>query len=158
MSIITGYSKSEMINHSLFEFVDKENKKVLQQQLNSRSKGGSISYEIEWIKKDSNKMATLVSPRPIFNEHGKYIGSYALIRDITDEKKIEEERLKTQKLESLSVLTGGISHISGLCEYLEKIVSIPVYTIRDIDKVVDYGGTEEPLEQYINAFGALIRL
>ena len=55
-------------------------------------------------------------------------------------------------------LTGGISHISGLCEYLEKIVSIPVYTIRDIDKVVDYGGTEEPLEQYINAFGALIRL
>jgi PAS domain S-box-containing protein len=47
---------------------------------------------------------------PIFDETGKVSLVVEHIRDITEHKKLEEEILKSQKLESLGVLAGGIAH------------------------------------------------
>jgi len=47
---------------------------------------------------------------PIFDESGKVSLVVEHIRDITERKKLEEEILKSQKLESLGVLAGGIAH------------------------------------------------
>lgn len=47
---------------------------------------------------------------PIFDETGQVVMVIEHIRDITERKKLEEERLKSQKLESVGVLAGGIAH------------------------------------------------
>jgi PAS domain S-box-containing protein len=47
---------------------------------------------------------------PIFDDSGQVIMMVEHARNITDKKKLEEERLKFQKLESLGVLAGGIAH------------------------------------------------
>jgi PAS domain S-box-containing protein len=47
---------------------------------------------------------------PIVDENGKVLMVAEHIRDITEKKKMEEEILKGQKLESLGVLAGGIAH------------------------------------------------
>jgi PAS domain S-box-containing protein len=47
---------------------------------------------------------------PIFDESGQVVQVAIHIRDITTRKKMEEEILKSQKLESLGVLAGGIAH------------------------------------------------
>lgn len=47
---------------------------------------------------------------PIFDETGEVSLVVEHIRDITERKKLEEEILKSQKLESLGVLAGGIAH------------------------------------------------
>jgi len=47
---------------------------------------------------------------PIFDESGEVAMVAEHIRDITDRKKLEEEMVKAQKLESLGVLAGGIAH------------------------------------------------
>ena len=47
---------------------------------------------------------------PIFDESGQVIMAIEHIRDITERKKLEEERVKSQKLQSLGVLAGGIAH------------------------------------------------
>lgn len=41
---------------------------------------------------------------------GQIIGTIAVGRDITERKRLEEELIKTEKLESLGVLAGGIAH------------------------------------------------
>lgn len=47
---------------------------------------------------------------PIFDDTGNVLMVAEHIRDITERKKMEEELLKAQKLESLGVLAGGIAH------------------------------------------------
>jgi signal transduction histidine kinase/sensor domain CHASE-containing protein/CheY-like chemotaxis protein/PAS domain-containing protein len=47
---------------------------------------------------------------PIFDESGEISMVAEHIRNITDRKKLEEELMKAQKLESLGVLAGGIAH------------------------------------------------
>jgi PAS domain S-box-containing protein len=47
---------------------------------------------------------------PIFDETGQVTMVIEHIRDITEHRKLEEESLKSQKLESVGVLAGGIAH------------------------------------------------
>jgi two-component system cell cycle sensor histidine kinase/response regulator CckA len=42
--------------------------------------------------------------------HGKTVKTYGVNQDITDRKRMEEELLKVQKLESVGTLAGGIAH------------------------------------------------
>lgn len=50
------------------------------------------------------------SRMPLKNEHGEMIGLVVIGRNVTDQHHVEEERIKTQKLESLGLLAGGIAH------------------------------------------------
>lgn len=50
------------------------------------------------------------SSSPIRDKNGIIIGVVLVFRDITQRKKMEEELLKAQKLESIGVLAGGIAH------------------------------------------------
>ncbi len=57
----------------------------------------------------SRKMLTL-SGAPIRDHRDNIIGMVIVFNDITLKKKIEEEMLKSSKLESLGLLAGGIAH------------------------------------------------
>lgn len=50
------------------------------------------------------------SSSPIRDRDGIIIGVVLVFRDITELKKLEEEILKVQKLESIGVLAGGVAH------------------------------------------------
>ena len=50
------------------------------------------------------------SVAPISDMDGRIIGAVLVSRDITDKRRIEEEMLKVEKLESIGVLAGGIAH------------------------------------------------
>lgn len=47
---------------------------------------------------------------PIRDEHDEMLGVVVVFRDVTDKQKLEEERQKASKLESVGVLAGAIAH------------------------------------------------
>jgi PAS domain S-box-containing protein len=51
-----------------------------------------------------------VSGAPIFNSAGRVEQVVLTVDDITNQKKMDEEMLKTDKLESIGLLAGGIAH------------------------------------------------
>ena len=61
-------------------------------------------------KSNINSGVKEIRAYPIFDESGQVSLVAVHIRDITTRKKMEEEILKSQKLESLGVLAGGIAH------------------------------------------------
>lgn len=94
---ITGYSRKELIGYHENVTLDKENRKILRKEWAKRVKGGSSLYEITLTRKDNTKVHTLVSPSPLFDEEGKFIGSFGIFTDITDRKKADEKLLSYQK-------------------------------------------------------------
>lgn len=47
---------------------------------------------------------------PLFGTKGDLIGAIESIRDITDRKKMEQEIVRAQKIESVGILAGGMAH------------------------------------------------
>ncbi len=62
------------------------------------------------IAKDGATRSIADSGAPIRDRNSKIIGVVLVFRDITHEKKTEEELIKVRKLESVGVLAGGIAH------------------------------------------------
>jgi PAS domain S-box-containing protein len=87
---IWGYPLDEIMGHRVSEFLDEENLKILQEQLDKRKEGGREPYEIAWKRKDGKNVPTILSPTPIFDTDGQYKGSYGFITDITERKRMEK--------------------------------------------------------------------
>ncbi len=68
----------------------------------------SIEYRLSISRGDTSWARALVSP--IADPDGEVTGYVGTVEDITELRRIRQEMLKTQKLESLGVLAGGIAH------------------------------------------------
>jgi PAS domain S-box-containing protein len=73
-------------------------------------KGYSEAYEKEYIKKDGTIIPIEIRAFLLKNSNNKPEGMWAIVRDISERKKTEEELRKIERLESLGVLAGGIAH------------------------------------------------
>ena len=60
--------------------------------------------------RDGTERIVAQTRSPIRDKEGATLGTVIVFRDITDQKRMEEEVLKARKLESIGVLAGGIAH------------------------------------------------
>lgn len=62
-----------------------------------------------FVRRDGTVFPVSVISTPLIKE-GRVVGSVTAFRDITEDKKMEAELHKAQKLESVGILAGGIAH------------------------------------------------
>ena len=155
MSEMLGYTVDEMMGKSLYYFMDEAGKIIAEYNVERRKKGIKEEHIFEFIKKDgSNLYANLVTG-PILDKNGNYAGAIAGVIDISQRKKLEEEKeiiqnrlFQSQKMESIGKLAGGIAHdfnnlLSVIKGYAElSILNIgkenPVYNdLNEITVIVD---------------------
>ena len=112
-----GYSREELRGHYLGNFVDVENQRKLEAQEARRRAGVAEPYELTWMSKEGKKVYTIISPTSLHDAQGHFVGSFAVMTDITERKRLEEEKRrlegrlqKAQKMESLAMLAGGVAH------------------------------------------------
>jgi len=86
-----GYSKDEIMERPAIDFLDDANRKALEKQIRKRRKGKREPYELDWIRKDGQKIATIVSPSPIFDVEDRYAGAFAVVTDISEHKDIQKK-------------------------------------------------------------------
>ncbi len=75
---------------------------------NESRETGEMEFRI--LTKDGETRWLSHTCRPVFNEKGDYLGTRGSNRDVTRNKKLEEEVLTARKLEAIGVLAGGIAH------------------------------------------------
>ena len=93
-----GYHRDEMIGSHLLDFVHDDYRDLMKDQMAQREKGSEERFELVWKTKDGNKVHTLASPKALYDEEGRFIGSIGTLTDITYLIKAEEAlRLSEEK-------------------------------------------------------------
>ncbi len=72
--------------------------------------GKPEGVDTEGVLDDGTTVAVHIKAFPVFDTDGEAKGFIEVVENITERKKMEEERMNTQKLESLGILAGGIAH------------------------------------------------
>lgn len=95
---IFGVEKNGLLNRCVDEFVSKEVFEKIHSETNKRKAGHKSSYEIEIQRPDGRRRTILVTATPRFDQQGKFLNSFGIFRDITEQKRAEQELMNHQKM------------------------------------------------------------
>jgi len=88
---LLGREASALVGAELSSLFDDANREILKTELRKRKEGGNLPYELAFNRSDGSQFPTLVSPQGLTDEKGIFIGSMAVVTDITQQKRSEEE-------------------------------------------------------------------
>lgn len=94
LSEMTGYSPTELLGRRVDELVTEESRAVLEEQLERRRRGERGVYQVLIRARGGRQVPALVSSTPIQDDEGRYLGSFAVIADISELKDTEAELLR----------------------------------------------------------------
>ena len=106
-----GYTQDEFdAGFSGMDIIHPEDREKVATHLGQIVNGTEIGLiEYRMTKKDGTKLVALVNTSPIY-EDGQISGVRASVTDITEQKKLQGELLRVNKMESIATLAGGIAH------------------------------------------------
>jgi len=107
---ITGYNQNETINRDINEILNITDIISNERFEFNKLPKFELSDNLILTNKYAKKKEIAIKGNPILDKSEKIIGSIIVIRDNEEKKKLEREILKTQKMESISILAGGIAH------------------------------------------------
>jgi len=110
MAKMLEYEAEEMIGREVESFIFEEDLPDHVQKMENRHRDIAEHYERRLRRKDGQAVWTIVSATPIIDAEHHFRGSFAMILDITERKKLEQQLLQAQKMEAVGQLAGGIAH------------------------------------------------
>ncbi len=103
-----GFERDALIGIHIDLLESKGDNENREERLSMILNGETLIYETEHYKKDGEKILLEISSKSLEIEGETYIQSFC--RDITEKKKIQEQLMHSQKMESVGALAGGIAH------------------------------------------------
>ncbi|HEX2952327.1 MAG TPA: PAS domain S-box protein [Armatimonadota bacterium] len=132
-----GYREDDMIGRSLFDFIPPDQQTELEHHLNERRQGKREVYRLRFRRRTGEDIWAIVSASPLFDEHGKFAGSFAMLTDITEQQKtFEFQREFTRK--TIEAATEGKLRICDRDEILHTAgPPIATWIITHIEEIGD---------------------
>jgi PAS domain S-box-containing protein len=94
---IIGRAREDVVGRSGREIAVPDERSQWEEHYRRRQQGSSDSFELSLLKGNGEAMRAYVSPRPLFDERGRYTGSFALITDVTARRRAEEALRESER-------------------------------------------------------------
>jgi PAS domain S-box-containing protein len=108
---IYGYRAEEVIDKSISILAPEERADEIPKILESIRQGRRVeNVESVRVTKDGRRLNVSISVSPIHDAEGNIVGASTIARDITAQKRAEEQLRQAQKMEAVGRLAGGIAH------------------------------------------------
>jgi PAS domain S-box-containing protein len=113
---LTGWTAEEAVGSPLsgvFHVINEKTRERIDHPVEKVISSGlvcGLSNHTAIIRKDGREIVIEDSAAPIRDKSSRIVGVVLVFRDTTDKRRIEEEMLKSEKLQSVGVLAGGLAH------------------------------------------------
>ena len=113
---LTGWSNaaaSGLAVDEVFHIIHEYSRKIISNPVAlvlAENRVVELSNHALLISRSGVEVAVADSAAPIVGRQGQRLGVILVFRDVRDEKKLQQERLRSEKLEAVGILAGGIAH------------------------------------------------
>lgn len=108
---LLGYAPEALIGRHWTTVVAPEHRSLVEAADARRTQGQVDRYEIDLIRKDGTHLPTRVAGAPWYDPiSGAFAGSLAVFTDLSDEKRLEAQVRRAQKMDALGRLARGVAH------------------------------------------------
>ena len=148
---IYGYTAEEMISKNISTLVPADRPNEIPEIMRKIAHGESVEhYESVRVTKDRRQLNISITVSPLRDATGEIVGASAIARDITAQRKAEEQLRQSQKMEAVGRLAGGVAHdfnnvlgiINACAEFLRDRIetgSEPAVYVENIRKATERG-------------------
>ncbi|HAK60009.1 MAG TPA: hypothetical protein DCO77_06440 [Nitrospiraceae bacterium] len=105
-----GFTEDDIVGKTPFDFHESEIAARFVERVEHVTRSGQGLAEEISMPWEGKTLWFLDQLSPIKDGHGRVSAVVTISRNITERKKMEDDLLKKQKLESLSILAGGLAH------------------------------------------------
>jgi PAS domain S-box-containing protein len=157
---IYGYAAAEIIGRNVSVLCPPERPDEIPGILEKIRHGQRVEYfESVRMTKDGRRLNMSIAVSPIYDLEGQVVGASAIGRDITAQKKIEDQLRQSQKMEAVGRLAGGVAHdfnnllgiVTACTELLRGRVDIE--SLEYIDNIREAANRGASLTRQLLAFG-----
>lgn len=103
MAKMLGYTPQEMKGKSLFDFMDAQEVKIAERNIERRQKGIQEQHDFKFLHKDGSCIYTTLATSPILDDEGNYEGAIAGVMDIT-QRRLSEKELRSSETKYRSMM------------------------------------------------------
>ncbi len=156
---IYGYTAGEIIGRNVSALCPPDRPDEIPGILEKIRHGQQVEYfESVRMTKDGRRLNMSISVSPIHDAEGRVVGASAIGRDITAQKKIEDQLRQSQKMEAIGRLAGGVAHdfnnllgiVTACTELLRRRVDIE--SLEYIDNIREAANRGASLTRQLLAF------
>ena len=146
---VFGWTLEEQLGKKIDQFVPEENWPETRKMIETVTAGKQLAAtETNRYTRDGRVIPVIISGAPYLDRDGTPAGSIINLRDISEQKRLQSQLQKAQRMEAIGTLAGGIAH-----DFNNILSAILGYTEIAISDVAQDSELDHNLRQVLNAGG-----
>jgi two-component system cell cycle sensor histidine kinase/response regulator CckA len=105
-----GYEPGEMIGVSVFAFMGAATKDVAAAAFQKRRRGDKDTFDSAFHHKDRIEVSVNIACSSLVDEEGQHVGNLAVVRDVTERRKLQSQLMVSDRMASVGTLAAGVAH------------------------------------------------
>jgi two-component system cell cycle sensor histidine kinase/response regulator CckA len=94
LAAMLGYTAEEMIGRSLYDFMDRETRAAAARYFMRRDRSTGEGSDFLLRRKDGSALWTRPATSPLLGARGEFLGTLAMVSDVTERRRAAEERAR----------------------------------------------------------------